>query len=436
MKRPRATALRVAAVTAATAVTAACGISTASTTSQQIGSPTGPPLTIGTTLSLTGNFAADGQAFQRGYQLWASNVNTNGGLLGRPVKLDILNDNSDPNKSAAEYRQLVQQDHVDLTLGPFSTLITHQDAPVLASLGYALPEGAGEGDEMFSPGWHNVFAVSTPVAVEMQPLTSYLLGLKVNRPATAAYAMVNDPFADPPVQAAQGILSKGGIRTVYSDAPNGLTQSGSQLTAAITAAANAIADRNPQVVFLGTVDVPSVRSFIIQFEKRHFNPEYLIASAGPDQGQAFISAVGVINANGIMVPNGWFGGFQNAMSHVMVQDYIAKYGGTASSINADVAEAYSAGQVLADAVNGTKGVNNAKIIAYLHQPNLSLATVEGDVRFDAVGRNILATANSAFIFQWQPGMTQPGGNFVQVLPNPNGPSAKPAIILKPRWGSG
>ena len=29
----------------------------------------------------------------------------------------------------------------------------------------------------------------------------------------------------------------------------------------------------------------------------------------------------------------------------MVQDYIAKFGGTASDINADVAEAYSAGEV-------------------------------------------------------------------------------------------
>ena len=44
----------------------------------------------------------------------------------------------------------------------------------------------------------------------------------------------------------------------------------------------------------------------------------------------------------------------------MVQDYIAKFGGTSSDINADVAEAYSAGEVLADAVKATRSTVNAR----------------------------------------------------------------------------
>ena len=46
-----------------------------------------------------------------------------------------------------------------------------------------------------------------------------------------------------------------------------------------------------------------------------------------------------------MVPNGWPGGFKKADSQQMVKEYIAKYGGTPSHINADVAEGYSVGQV-------------------------------------------------------------------------------------------
>ena len=38
---------------------------------------------VGASLSLTGDFSVDGQAFQRGYKLWASDVNSSGGLLGR-----------------------------------------------------------------------------------------------------------------------------------------------------------------------------------------------------------------------------------------------------------------------------------------------------------------------------------------------------------------
>ena len=34
-------------------------------------------------LSLTGDFSADGQAFDKGYLLWAKDVNAHGGLLGR-----------------------------------------------------------------------------------------------------------------------------------------------------------------------------------------------------------------------------------------------------------------------------------------------------------------------------------------------------------------
>ena len=56
------------------------------------------PITIGASLSLTGDFSADGQAFQKGYELWASDVNAHGGILGRQVKLTIINDASLPNQ--------------------------------------------------------------------------------------------------------------------------------------------------------------------------------------------------------------------------------------------------------------------------------------------------------------------------------------------------
>src|ERR1035438_8024079 len=42
----------------------------------------GTPLVIGASVSLTGDFADSGKAVQRGYQLWASQVNAKGGILG------------------------------------------------------------------------------------------------------------------------------------------------------------------------------------------------------------------------------------------------------------------------------------------------------------------------------------------------------------------
>ncbi len=90
----------------------------------------------------------------------------------------------------------------------------------------------------------------------------------------------------------------------------------------------------------------------------------------------------------------------------MVKEYIAKYGGSASDVNADVAEAYSVGQVLAQAVEHTGGFDQAKINSYLHS-GVTLDSVQGPVKFDALGEN---TAQKTLTFQWQ------NGNLVQSLP--------------------
>ena len=88
----------------------------------------------------------------------------------------------------------------------------------------------------------------------------------------------------------------------------------------------------------------------------------------------------------MMVPNGWYPGYANPASQAMVQEYVAKYGGTPSDVNADVAEAYSVGQVMAQAVTSTGGTDNAKIITYLHS-GVTITTVQGPVKFDSLGKN-------------------------------------------------
>jgi ABC-type branched-subunit amino acid transport system substrate-binding protein len=108
----------------------------------------------------------------------------------------------------------------------------------------------------------------------------------------------------------------------------------------------------------------------------------------------------------------------------MVSEYVAQYGGTASGVNADVAEAYSVGEVVADAITATGGINNQKIISYLHSA-VTLKTVQGDVKFDSLGEN---SAAAAFIFQWQ----DAGSKFVQVLPQGAAGSVQ-ILATKPPW---
>src|SRR5438105_14218350 len=72
------------------------------------------PIKIGFSVSLTGDFAADGNATKQGYQLWADIVNKKGGLLGRPVQLVYHDDKSDPDQAQAVYKTLITVDHVNL----------------------------------------------------------------------------------------------------------------------------------------------------------------------------------------------------------------------------------------------------------------------------------------------------------------------------------
>jgi branched-chain amino acid transport system substrate-binding protein len=380
----------------------------------------GQPVKIGISLSLTGDFSADGLAFQQGYKLWAADVNKAGGLLHHKVVLDIKNDASTPTQVVTNYQALISTDHVNLTFGPFSSLLTLPAARTVQRYGYAMVEGAGGAPSVFQAKLPNVFDVALPVANSLAPFATWVASLPASsRPTTAAYVTSNDPFTEPQIPVAQKILVKAGIKTVYNHVfPAEVTD--------FTPIADAVAAAKAQIVVLGSVDVPTVSSFMQAFEQAHYNPKVFIATAGPDQGAAFVKAVGAANTDGVMVPNSWYGLAANAASQKMVAEYIKINGGTAAGVNADVAEAYGVGQVIAAAVKATGGFNNAKIIKYLHS-GVTLTTVLGKAKFDSLGENPYMTA---YTFQWQ---GTKGTSFVQVNPVGDKNSVK-IEYPKPVWG--
>jgi len=375
------------------------------------------PIKIGISLSLSGDFSADGLAFQQGYKLWAADINKAGGLLGHKVVLDIVSDASDPTQVVTNYQKLISNDHVALTFGPFSSLLSLPSAKAVSRYGYALVEGAGGAPSVFQAGLHNIFDVSLPVANDLVPFSQWISALPANvRPKTVAYVTSNDPFTEPQVTTIVPTLTKAGIKAVYNHVfPAEVTD--------FTPIADAVAAAKPQVVVLGSVDVPTVSAFMQAFEQSGFTPKVFIATGGPDQGSTFIKAVGAKNANGMMVPNAWYGGSSNPLSQKMVAEYVKAYGGTPAGVSSDVVEAYSVGEVVAQAVKATGGFDNAKIIKYLHS-NVTLTSAQGPVKFNALGMN---TTPTAFTFQWQ------GSKFVQVNPVSDKNSVK-VLFPKPVWG--
>lgn len=366
------------------------------------------PITIGTSLSSTGSHAADGAAMQQGYLLWQQAVNNNGGLLGHPVQLVILHDDSTTAKVVSNYNTLIHKDHVDLLFGPFSSTLTKVSAPVAAQAGFAFIEGSGEARSIFNLNLHNLFAVSLPASNDLLTFVYYILSLPLSlRPKTAAYATSDDPFTTSQLDLARQLLEQGGVTTLYNNISHPYpTEDPNYVTKYIPTVAEQVVATNAQVDILGTV-LPDVQMYIKIFKQDHYNPRALIATAGPDLGQDFVRAVGGIKyTEGMFVPNGWYPQSNNFQNTEMVQAYLAKYGGNADQINADVAEGYSVGQVLEQAVDKTQSINNAKIIAELHSGDVS-NTVQGTAQFTPDGQNAQAIS---YLFQWQ------SGQFIPVYP--------------------
>ena len=394
-------------------VVACGGTSTTTTTPTPVNTT---PIKIGMSLSFSGDFSADGMAFQQGYQLWAKDINKAGGLLGRQVQLDILNDNSSADQVQTNYQTLITVHKDDLVFGPFSTLLTKPASVVASRYGYAFVEGAGGGPSVFTRGLHNIFDVSLPVANNLVAFAHYVQTIPSSqRPTSVAYATEDDPFTQPQVDTAKQLFEQEGIKTASY-----------QVYPAETTDYNPIADKmiasGAQVVVVGTL-LPDVSAFIQRFKQQHFNPQALIATAGPDQGDPFLKAIGGTKAaEAIMVPNGgWFAQATTPGNAQMVQEYLATYGGTADGISSDVAEAYSVGEVVAQAVANTKSIDNAKLIAELHSGH-TYQTVQGPVHFDDTGQNVAATA---YLFQWQ------NGSLIPVYPA-NVATAQPEFP-KPNW---
>jgi branched-chain amino acid transport system substrate-binding protein len=113
------------------------------------------PVIVGGTLGLTGAFAAPSAEYKAVYDRWATEVNKAGGLLGRPVELKIYNDESTPTTAQALYNRLINQDKADLLLAPYTTFVGGAIVPIVLSHHKLLFNGGFVGINLFdnAKGW-------------------------------------------------------------------------------------------------------------------------------------------------------------------------------------------------------------------------------------------------------------------------------------------
>jgi branched-chain amino acid transport system substrate-binding protein len=93
--------------------------------------PSGKPVRVGGTLSLTGFLAQTAVIHKIAAEMMVEDINGRNGFLGRPVEYVLLDDQSKPDVARSLYEKLITVDKVDLIQGPYAT------APILAAMGVA-----------------------------------------------------------------------------------------------------------------------------------------------------------------------------------------------------------------------------------------------------------------------------------------------------------
>src|SRR6266545_2828755 len=155
------------------------------------------PIVIGASLPLTGEFSQPGGAAKRGYDVWVELVNEKGGILGRPVRLTVLDDASEQNTVVADYNRLITRDKVDLLLGTFSSLLNLPASAVAERNRMLYVEPAGGAPALFERGFRYLFFAQQATAPHQADVfVDWINSLPAGQqPKTAAYPTQDDPYA-------------------------------------------------------------------------------------------------------------------------------------------------------------------------------------------------------------------------------------------------
>jgi branched-chain amino acid transport system substrate-binding protein len=352
----------------------------------------GSPIKIGASLPLTGEFSEPGKAAQEGYEVWQKMINEDGGVLDRQVEFVFRDDASNQNTVVADYTSLISRDKVDLLAGTFSSLLNIPASTVAERNRMLYVEPAGGAPELFDRGYkHLFFAQQATSDKQGDVFADYVLGLpEAERPKTAAYPSLDDPFAVPVLEGIRAKFEAAGIETVYrSTYPID--------TSNFDSIANAVKAEDPDIVLHGATFADGV-GFVRALKKVGFKPEMLFQTSAPSFGDQYLKGVGEQSAQGVFY----------AVSHTPEaatpgnEEFVAKYhemfGQT--EVPEDAADAFATMQVIQAALEavGTVERDRQSELAQWLRDN-EVETILGPLSWDEEGR----PEGEFLIGQWQDG---------------------------------
>jgi branched-chain amino acid transport system substrate-binding protein len=353
----------------------------------------GAPIKIGASLPLTGDFSEPGKAAEQGYKVWEKMINDKGGVLGRPVKIIIRDDASDQNTVVADYTALVSRDKVDMLLGTFSSLLNIPASTVAERNRKLYVEPAGGAPEIFDRGYKMIFFAQQATANHQGDVfADYILSLpESERPKTAAYPSLDDPFALPVLEGIRAKLEPAGIKTVYKKTYPADTSNFDTI-------ANAVKAANPDLVLHGATFADGV-GFIRGLDKVGFSPKYFFETSAPSFGDQFSKGIGVQNTEGIFYAVSWDPLAKTPGNDEFLAGYKAMYGDGVPP--EDAADAYAAATVMAAAAEAVGSIDDQQKLADWLRAN-KVETILGPLSWQQNG----APNGEFLIGQWQDGKSQ------------------------------
>jgi len=240
---------------------------------------------VGVITELSGDLVTGGNITKRGYDLWAQEINSKGGIdiKGKkyPVKLVYADAQSNPAAGAAAAERLITQEKVDFILGPYSSGVTLAVAPVVDKYKVPMITGSAESPLIWRNKFKYTFGTIPPINFTGATSIKTLTDLKP-APKTIAIIGSNDAFSKATAEAYKAAAEAAKLKVLkYSIVPSGQD---------MTPLLSAVRSMKPDIIAFGGHDEEHVK-FVKALRQIGYTPKALLMHCGITD-KAFTDAVG------------------------------------------------------------------------------------------------------------------------------------------------
>ena len=202
------------------------------------GASAGGTFKIGVINETTGALGAIGQQEAQGMQLAVSQINAAGGIKGKKLALDAIDDQGSVNLSTAALKKLALQDKVSVIIGPGVSAPAYAIAPLADS--YGVVDFPIVSQAVIANKTKNVFETPPPGTANAQAMVDYA---KSQNAKTVTLIYANNPYGQEGLTDLSAAASKAGIKLIGSESwdPSKFD---------FTAQASKVKGENPNAVFL------------------------------------------------------------------------------------------------------------------------------------------------------------------------------------------